>query len=147
MGGIMKKRTRIILIIVSLLLLPPIIATILLLNTPYRAKYPKYLNKTYCEHNYVEADPNLQYLCGAINKVQGTFFQRVNHMGEIYNFFAIKNVPADQYLGTYHHAVIFSSGYSIGVFRHKDIAPEFLEQHTATSAIFYSQNKIEFVVL
>ena len=108
----MKKTLCIPLILVFLLL------TFVSCGPDYRfeAKYPEGYTAGYFHANYVRADPNLIHLYASENSAG-----KYDAFGQIERYYAIKDVPIDEYVCYSHDWIILDPAFEVYIARNKDM--------------------------
>lgn len=100
-------------------------------------EYPEMYTPAYCSENYVEADPNLIYTVSAENDIG-----RIDVPGGYARYYAIKDVPVDEYL-LLDEAVMFAPlSYKIVKNKHNlDLPQQEIVSYKIKSVLIYSQSK------
>ena len=127
----MKKLVRVILVVCSLLFV------LVSCGPDYRfeAVYPEGYDAEYFYNNYVEADPNLTHLYASKNDAG-----RYSYSGQYYRYYAIKDVPIDEYVCYSRDAAYLDPNFSSYVARNKDMEisePEILSYEVSSAELYW----------
>ena len=103
----------------------------------YVVEYPELYTPEYCTNNYIQADPNLLYIAYADNSIG-----RIDVPGGYARYYAIKDVPVDEYL-LLDEAVMFAPlSYKIVKNKYKsDLPQQEIVSYKIKSVLIYSQSK------
>lgn len=107
----------------------------------YTVEYPAEYTALYFYNNYVQCDPNLIHLCAARNRAG-----KLKRDSTRYEYYAIKDVPMEEYICYSEDYLLFDPGFSPYLARNKAVEmpqPEVLTW-TVTGAELYWQDGRHF---
>lgn len=121
---------------ISLLLVAVMLLTILSSFNKHKKNvvdYPKIYTPEYCSENYIQADPNLIHLVSADNDIG-----QIDVPGGSARYYAIKDVPLDEYL-LLDEAIMFAPlSFQIVKNRNKDLPMQEVLSYEVKSLQLYS---------
>ncbi|MBR6577453.1 MAG: hypothetical protein IKK74_00745 [Clostridia bacterium] len=101
----------------------------------FKAKYPEGYTAGYFHANYVQADPNLIHLYASENSAG-----KYDEFGQIDRYYAIKDVPIDEYVCYSHDWFILDPGFEVYIARNKDMkisGSEILSYEVSSAELFW----------
>ena len=102
----------------------------------FEAVYPEGHDAEYFYNHYVEADPNLLHLYASKNDAG-----RYSYSGQYYRYYAIKDVPIDEYVCYSCDAAYLDPNFSSYVARNKNMEisePEILSYEVSGAELYWS---------